>query len=297
MKILVLGGSGMLGHRLWIRLREKSNAYVTLRATAAPSATENLFPCDRTICNVIAENFDSVLAAFARVQPDVVINAIGIVKQHERAKDPLASLMVNSVFPQRLAHLCRCTGCRLIHLSTDCVFSGDRGNYVETDFPDPRDLYGQSKLLGEVGGVNCLTIRTSIIGHEIGTHYGLLEWMCSRSSTTVKGYRRARFSGLTTTALSELIDTLIHKHQDLHGIYHVAGEPISKYDLLVQINAVYKLGCTIDADDAVKCDRTLCAVRFNTLTNYTPPTWPSMIETMYLESHGKTLIRECGRAA
>ncbi len=230
MKVLILGGSGMLGHQLWEVLSPRFDAFVSLRRATSFFTKE--LDQKRIIAGVSAEDFDSVIQAFARVQPDVVVNCIGVVKQQGAAKDPVACLSINSLFPHRLARLCQAARSRLIHVSTDCVFSGKKGNYTESDFPDADDLYGRSKLLGEVQGPGCLTLRTSIIGRELHTKQGLIEWFLSNEGKTVTGYRNAIFSGLTTQALSDLIARLILEFPDLEGLWHVAAVPINKFDLL-----------------------------------------------------------------
>jgi dTDP-4-dehydrorhamnose reductase len=215
------------------------------------------------------------------VRPVVVVNCIGIVKQAEAAKNPLVSIEVNSLFPHRLARLCCTKGIRLIHISTDCVFSGRKGNYTENDFSDAEDLYGRTKFLGEVSDEGCLTLRTSMIGRELETSHGLIEWFLSQGGKTVNGYKRSIFSGFTTNALADIIAKIITENRNLHGIWHVASEPISKFDLLTLVKQVYGLHIEIRPDDTVVVDRSLNADRFRQATNFVPPSWHDMIEQMY----------------
>jgi dTDP-4-dehydrorhamnose reductase len=275
MRVLILGGSGMLGHALWQDFSDRFDAYVTLRRTA--DSYPGLFDPGRTVENVSADDVDSVARAMTAVRPDVVVNAIGIVKQAAAASDPVPSLTVNALFPHRLAALCEASGARLIHMSTDCVFSGRKGGYRESDVPDAEDLYGRSKLLGEVDSGDCLTLRTSIIGRELGSSHGLLEWFLSRDGGTVSGYRRAIFSGFTTQALADMIAWLLADQRDLRGIWHVASEPISKYDLLCLLKEHYRLDIEIEPDDAFACDRSLDGREFRRATGFTPKPWPEMI--------------------
>jgi dTDP-4-dehydrorhamnose reductase len=214
------------------------------------------------------------------VQPDVVINCIGVVKQQGAAKDPVTCLNINSLFPHRLGRLCQATRSRLIHVSTDCVFSGRKGNYTEQDFPDADDLYGRSKLLGEVQGPSCLTLRTSIIGRELQTQQGLIEWFLSNTGKTVSGYRRAIFSGLTTQALSELIAQVMTKFPEMEGLWHVAAEPINKFDLLTLVRDTFQANIEIMPDERFHCDRSLCDARFRQATGWTPRSWPEMIHAL-----------------
>lgn len=280
MRLLILGGSGMLGHRLWLAARERHDTYVTMRGGVATSAGAALFDPNRTLSGVTAEDFDSVVAALAATRPDVVINAIGIVKQRAAALDPVASLTVNALFPHRLARLCRIGGSCLIHISTDCVFSGRRGEYVETDTADADDLYGRSKLLGEVTDPPDLTLRTSLIGRELSGSQGLVEWFLDQRGRSVRGFTRAIFSGLTTPALAALIVDLIEHHPNLAGLWHVASPPISKHDLLCLIRDAMALDIAIEPDDTVVIDRGLDDDRFRATTGLPTLDWPTMVQRL-----------------
>jgi dTDP-4-dehydrorhamnose reductase len=179
--------------------------------------------------------------------------------------------------------LCQGKGIRLVHISTDCVFSGHKGDYGEDDLSDAEDLYGRTKALGEVSYEGCLTIRTSMIGRELETSNGLVEWFLSQEGKTVSGYKRAIFSGFTTNSLAEIIAWIIAGHPNLHGIWHVASKPINKYDLLSLVKKVYGLSIQIELDEKVVCDRSLNTERFRQATGFTPPTWPDMIKQIYLD--------------
>lgn len=274
-RVLILGGSGMLGHKLWQVLSPSLDTHVTVRGNGSNGALEILDP-GRTLADVSAERFDTVARAVAAVRPDVVVNCIGIVKQADAARDPIASISVNSLFPHRLAALCGAEGARLIHVSTDCVFSGRAGRYSEDDIPDPVDLYGRSKLLGEVPDGDCLTVRTSIIGRELSGANGLLEWFLGESGS-IRGFRHAIFSGLTTQALGGVLGSIICDHPGLAGIRHVASEPISKLDLLCLLKDAYGLDVEIVADDTVVCDRSLDATLVEREIGLHPAPWAEMV--------------------
>jgi dTDP-4-dehydrorhamnose reductase len=267
----------MLGHRVWREFHESMDAFAVVRRPYGDYARLGWFEAARVIDGVDVSSDDALERAFGVARPDVVINAVGIVKQRQDASDAVQSIAINALLPHRLAVICGSSGARLIHLSTDCVYTGSRGSYSEADAPDARDLYGRSKLLGEVDSEGCLTIRTSMVGREIGSSRGLIEWFLSRRGETVKGFTRARFSGLTTAELSRVIRRVAQDHPELRGVWHVAGEQISKYDLLTMVNRVLGLGTTIVADDAFVCDRTLDASRFMHATGYRPPSWAAMI--------------------
>jgi dTDP-4-dehydrorhamnose reductase len=284
MRVLIVGGSGMLGHKLWQVFASRFDTYVTLRRGFDSYNRYGLFNSAHTVDCVSAEDFDSVVRAIDAVRPAVVINCIGIVKQAEAANDPLASIDINALFPHRLAKWCQGRGMRLIHISTDCVFSGRKGNYREGDVPDAEDLYGRTKLLGEVSDEGCLTIRTSMIGRELETSNGLIEWFLNQEDKTISGYKKSVFSGFTTNALAEIIAGIITKNPELHGVWHVASEPISKFELLSLVKQVYGLNIRIEPDETVVCDRSLNSERFRKVTGFVPPTWHDMIEQMYRDS-------------
>jgi dTDP-4-dehydrorhamnose reductase len=277
--VLVIGGTGMLGHKAWQLFRDRFDTWATLRRSQAHAAT-GLFSGDRIIAGVSVDNFDTVVRACATARPTVIVNCAGIVKQLEAAADPIPSITINALFPHHLAALAREAGARTIHISTDCVFSGTRGNYSERDNPDASDLYGRTKLLGEIAGPGCLTLRTSIIGRELSATTGLLEWFLSQRGKRVKGYTRARFSGLTTRALAGVLGDVIERYPTLEGMYHVASEPISKYDLLCRLNHAYGAAAIIEPTEDVRIDRTLDGASFREATGLETLGWDEMIDAM-----------------
>jgi dTDP-4-dehydrorhamnose reductase len=290
-RVLILGGSGMLGHKLYQVCAERFEVYTTFRQSAKVCKQNELFDQSRVISNVSTDNIDNVVKAFAKVQPSVVVNCIGVVKQDIAALDPLTSISINALFPHRLAVMCRAANARLIHLSTDCVFSGRKGNYVEEDPSDAEDIYGKTKYLGEVTGPGCLTLRTSMIGRELRGCHGLLEWFLSQQGKTVRGFSRAIFSGFTTRALSEIIASIIADHPALEGRWHVAAEPISKFKLLKLIKEKGGLDVQIEPDDAFSCDRSLDGTRFRNATSFVPPTWSDMISGLFKDTTPYTELR------
>lgn len=270
----------MLGHKLWQTLAGRCDAYVTLRQSPGAYTRFGIFDLSRAASHVSVEDFDSVVRVFASVHPEVVVNCVGIVKQDAAAKDALLNISVNALFPHRLAQLCQAAGARLIHMSTDCVFSGRKGHYAEGDAADAEDLYGRTKLLGEVDGGGCLTLRTSMIGRELQGSHGLIEWFLSQQGRKVRGFRRAVFSGFTTDALSQIIADIIEARHDLEGVYHVAAAPITKFDLLSLVREVYGLDIEIEPEETFVCDRSLNDERFRCATGFVPPSWREMIEGM-----------------
>ena len=221
-----------------------------------------------------------LLEVFAEVRPDVVVNCIGVVKQLADAEDPLTAIPINSLLPHRLAKLCAAVGARLVHLGTDCVFSGGKGNYFESDVPDATDLYGRSKLLGEVDYPNAITLRTSLIGHELNSSRSLVDWFLSQEGS-VKGYQRAIFSGLPTVEIARVIHEYVLPSPELRGVYHLSVEPISKFDLLSFVAKVYTKDIEIIPDDSVVIDRSLDSTRFREATGFKPKPWPQLIQEMH----------------
>ena len=278
----------MLGHKLWQHCAPRFDAFATFREE--PRAP--IFDRERCITGVTAEDVESIRRSVERIRPDAVVNCIGIVKQDPSANDPLRALTVNAMLPHHAAAICESAGARLVHLSTDCVFHGDRGNYAESDIADARDLYGRTKLLGEVTDRgHCLTIRTSVIGRELHDAYGLAEWFFSQAGKRVHGYTRAVFSGLTTNRLSRILGDILEKHPALHGLYHVAAAPIAKYDLLVQLNDAFQCNAVIEPDGSVVIDRSLDGSRFRAATGFQSPSWQEMIEEMHADSTPYDSIR------
>ncbi|HEY9680501.1 MAG TPA: SDR family oxidoreductase [Oculatellaceae cyanobacterium] len=284
MKVLVLGATGMLGHKLVQAASEEHVVYATIRGEQLDSSYIHVLNKAKIISGVRAEEFATVERAIVQVEPDVVINCIGIVKQLATSKDAIASILVNSLLPQKAALTCQSKNIRFITLSTDCVFSGRKGGYTLADNPDPVDLYGRSKLLGEVAGNNCLTIRTSMIGRQLFDTHSLVEWFLSQETKSVRGYKNAIFSGLTTNELSRIICKLISNHPLLEGIWQLAAKPISKFELLQLLKQHYNVQVEIVADEEFKCDRSLSGIDFEKATNLVPKSWPDMIAEMKNDS-------------
>ncbi len=271
LRVLILGGSGMLGHKLWQIFSPRFETFVTFRGDPEDFLRFDLFDKDRVVGGLSADDVAGFARVLKEIKPKAVVNCIGIVKQDAAAKDPVTSITVNSLFPHRLARACNEFGARLIHLSTDCVFSGRKGNYTEDDACDAEDLYGRTKLLGEVTDQNCLTVRTSMIGREFNGAHGLVEWFLSQQAKHVRGFRRAIFSGFTTLALAEILADVINRHPRLSGLYHVSSGPISKFDLLSLIRDVYGVKVEIEPDETFVCDRSLDCTRFREATGFVAP--------------------------
>lgn len=280
MRILILGATGLLGHRLFYDLGQTHEVWGTARASGARLRGLSGVAPEQVIEGVDLLRTESVMRAIVESRPDVVINSAGLIKHRREAEDPLLVIDVNARFPHQLALMCQLQGCRMVHISTDCVFSGARGNYTEADAPDASDLYGRSKVLGEVvDQSHCITVRTSFIGRELGTSYSLVEWFLSQTAS-VKGFQKAIFSGLTTSGLARIIRDCILPNAELQGLYHVATHPISKYDLLLLLNKAFNKNLQVMPDDRLVIDRSLDFSKFRQATGYDAPAWPDLISDL-----------------
>ena len=281
MNVLILGASGMLGNAVVRVLSE--NSHLSVFGTVRAESSKFFFNesiAKRLLSGIDVEQQVSLMQAFIHTRPDVVINCVGLIKKVSDVSDPLQAIPINSLLPHRLANLCELTGARLIHISTDCVFNGDKGGYTESDSSDAKNLYGISKYLGEVSNPNTITLRTSIIGHELQGAHSLVDWFLSQESNC-NGYTRAIFSGLPTVVLAQLIRDVVIPEEMLSGVYHVAAKPINKYELLKLIAEVYGKSIQITPDDSLVIDRSLNAAKFRAATGYVAPEWSALIQLMH----------------
>jgi dTDP-4-dehydrorhamnose reductase len=283
MKVLILGGTGMLGH---MACRVFSSRFETFATSKRPLDASNPMPLflPKNACfgGVDAiEDKARLRAVLKEVKPSVVLNCIGIIKQKKEAHDAIPSIRTNSLFPHELAEIASEEHAKAIFFSTDCVFSGKRGRYSEADNPDPIDVYGRSKLLGEVSDATHFTVRSSIIGRELGTSTsGLIEWFISQKGRSIQGFAKAIYTGFTTRAMCELLIAVLEKRFDLSGIWHLASAPMSKYDLLSRLNGPLGLGITISRNETFESDRSLDGTRFINETGLAIPTWEEMLREL-----------------
>jgi dTDP-4-dehydrorhamnose reductase len=279
-RILILGGTGMLGHKLVQLFQNRFETWTTTRSSFSYLKKFGLFDEKRTTTEVDIENIDTIISVLGKVKPDIVINCIGVIKQYDNAHDPLICLKINSLFPHQLANLCHAVGARLIHIGTDCVFSGKKGNYTEDDISDAEDLYGKTKFLGEISGQGKLTLRTSIIGRELTTSKSLIDWFLSNRRKRLRGFSQAIYSGFTTHQFAKILADIIEYHPQLSGLFHISSEPINKFELLKLVNQFYRAEITLDEDTDFHCNRSLDSSQFRRQTGFVSPTWESMIAEM-----------------
>ena len=280
MRILVLGASGMIGSAA-IRVLAEKTGWEVFGTVRSESLKHFFLPhiSERIVAGIDVNDHDCLIDIMGRIRPDVTVNCVGLTKHKAAGNEPLAVIPLNSLLPHRLASLCAIAGARLIHVSTDCVFSGEKGNYTEIDPPDAPDIYAKSKSLGEVLYPHTITLRTSTIGHELQSAHGLLDWFLSQQQC--KGFSRAIFSGLPSVVFAQIIRDVVIPRSDLFGLYHVAGRAITKYDLLRLVAEVYSKPIEIVRDDQFIIDRSLNADQFKRATGYVAPDWPELIRIMH----------------
>mgnify|MGYP000571218535 CR=1 FL=1 len=280
-RLLILGASGMLGNTLlrYFAAKESFQVFASYRGAGSLgdiAGEPNYHP----IPGIDAENSDDLRRVLNETQPDVVVNCVGVVKQLAAAEDALVSIPLNSLLPHHVARLCAASGSRLIHFSTDCVFSGRKGGYLESDTPDATDLYGRSKLLGEVDYPNAITLRTSLIGHELHGARSLVNWFLAQKCS-ICGFTKAIFSGLPTVEIARVVEKPVLPYPELHGVYHLSVDPISKYELLSMVKDVYSKQIEIIPDDSLVIDRSLDCTRFRQATGFVPKPWPELVQAMH----------------
>lgn len=279
-RVLILGVTGMLGSTVFKLLSAKFDTWGTVRSLQKDSCFYKDLQ-QKIISGVDVLDQDQLISVLDQCKPDIVINCVGVIKQLPTAQNPLVVLPINSMLPHRLARLCHLQQSRLIHISTDCVFSGKKGMYTESDLSDAYDLYGKSKYIGELNNYdNSITLRTSIIGHELNSKSSLIDWFLDQSDQ-VKGYKDAIFSGLPTIELATVIRDLVIPNDELSGLYHVSAEPIDKCSLLKLVADVYNKDILVEEDTTVKINRSLNSEKFRKETGYIPPLWPDLIKKMY----------------
>lgn len=285
MKILIFGANGMIGHQMWYKLNKEfpNSVFGTVRKDATYYEKFKIFDTKFLIPNLDVTNIQKVFHVLDQLKPDVVINCVGITLRKPEIKNPELCQEVNSLFPQRLGRWAAQHQKRLIHFSTDCVFSGGDGLYTELSIPDAQDVYGKTKFLGEVLSNYALTLRCPIIGREIEGKTELIEWFLKQKNSTIKGYSKAIYSGITSAEMARQIIYIIRKYPNLTGLYQISSEPISKYDLLVMLNQISGLNATINKDESYSTNKSLDSKKYRQLTGYNSPSWNSMLSEMMEE--------------
>jgi len=280
MRILILGGTGMLGHQLHQHLSLCfPDTYSTIRQCITNYKFDKLINNGNIIESVDATEFAVLTGVMKCVRPDVILNCIGVTKRRKASNEAIQAITLNALLPHLLAEWGRTNSAKVVNFSTDCVFDGKAGNYGDDSTTNAVDLYGKTKALGEIQGENALTLRSSFIGTELDIGSELLEWFLAQTGT-VTGFKNAIYSGLTTLELSRVIEKILVQYPDANGIYNVSSDPISKYELLLLIRNKLRLNIEVIPDENMKCDRSLNSSKFRQEFNYTPPSWHAMIDEL-----------------
>jgi dTDP-4-dehydrorhamnose reductase len=255
MKILILGASGMIGSNIYkfFFLKKKFKIYGTYYTKSLYNYKKKNIKNNLIFFDVYISNLELLIN---KINPNVIINCIGITKKIINKFSVKKVFDVNSSFVHKLKKRCDKNNIKLIQISTDCVFDGKKGNYLEYSKPNATDVYGISKLKSEFISRKHLLIRTSTIGHEIRTKYGLLEWFLKKK-TRCYGFCNAFFSGITCLKLAEILFLIIKNLNKFNGIFHISGPKISKYELLLKIRKIYKKKISILKDYSLIIDRSL----------------------------------------
>lgn len=283
MKVLVLGGTGMIGHRVWASLSQLGHDVYALCRSDLKDDMHTLPGIDWSKCwtGIDVTDLSLLEGKIREIKPEIVINCVGIVKQNPLSKDPLTTIHLNALLPHQIAKVCGDNGARMIQMSTDCVFQGDKGNYQESDNTDATDLYGKSKALGEVvDQEHVLTIRTSTIGLEIHPHGGLIEWLVSQKNKEIKGFSEAIYSGFPTHTYAKILNEFVLPNHSLHGVIHISSQPINKYDLLKMTNEIFDLGIRINKEDSFVMKRGLDSSLFRKKTGAPLFKWADIIHDL-----------------
>ncbi len=283
MRLLVVGGTGMLGHKLFQGLGAiYDETYATVRRSVSQSPFDRVpfLHTDKVIEGVDVSDFGCLASVIDDLRPDYVLNCVGVIKQIKVNLSPVACITLNALLPHKLVEMTRSYGGRVIHFSTDCVFDGKTGGYIEEDLPNASDLYGRTKALGEVTGENALTLRTSIIGRELVGHASLLDWFLAQEGKTIRGFTNAIYSGVTTTQMVKIVSLILEKHAGLSGLYQVVAEPINKFDLLMLAREKFNRNVDVEAYADFWIDRSMRGDKFEQATGYRSPSWPALMQDL-----------------
>ncbi len=268
----------MLGHML-VRVLSEHHQVIGTTSSQYDTKSPLAHILDKTnwIDQVDVRNWQTVENAINHAKPNVLINCVGVIKQKMESGNIMDAILINSLIPHQLAATCEKLDIRFIHFSTDCVFEGTPGIKHLTDTPNATDLYGTTKRLGEVNYAPAITLRTGFVGRQLSGSEGLFEWVLSQKGKTVSGYQNAIYSGLTTMALSRVIQQVIEMQPTLSGLYQVASNRIDKYNLITKLNELLQLNLSITQDTDFKCDRSMDGMEFTNLTNIHIPSWEEML--------------------
>jgi len=287
MKIIILGANGMIGYGLFDYLSKYHDVIGTLRRDKNFYKNITQLYEKNIIYGVDVKNISEIKNILISHRPDILVNATGIVKQITGQVSEADIIELNALVPHKLCQLTRSESIKLIQFSTDCVFSGKKGNYSEDDTPDPIDFYGLSKYMGEVNQKGVLTLRTSTIGLELTGSHGLIEWFLKQTGG-IDGYMNAIYTGITINELAKFVNFLITKHRDIDGLWQVAGTQINKFALLSILGAkLQRKDIQILPNKEYVCDRSLVNTKIVMKTDYKFPDWEIMLEHLAQEINNR----------
>jgi len=283
MKILILGAGGMLGHQIAKTLHSRfpKSVYGMIRKPKSHYEKYGFLPQERFFDGIDVLETEALLRLLDEVRPQWIVNCVGITLRKSESKNFSKCMEINAVLPHRLALWARHNEAKVIHFGTDCVFDGKKGSsYKDFDQPTATDLYGTSKYLGEITDPFSLTLRLSIVGRELDSNSELVEWFLQQKGKTIKGFSQTIYSGLSTPTVAKEVARIIQDHPQLSGLYQVASEPISKYDLLQLLNEHFANNTTIEREDQHISNKSLDFERYAAKTGFRPPSWSEMIKEL-----------------
>jgi dTDP-4-dehydrorhamnose reductase len=282
MRILILGGNGMIGHKMYQMISKvHMDTWVTLRNDITTYIYSNIYNNEKVIGNIDLSDFKKLLHTLNEIKPDIILNACGITIRRGVEEVKSNTILINSVLPHILNEWVSLNNKRLIHFSTDCVFSGKKGDYLDTDIKDAYDLYGSTKSLGEiVDSKFAITLRGSMIGRELENKTELFEWFLQQSNNKIKGFSEVIYAGITTVKMAEIVLRLINFYPNLSGIYNISSKPISKYDLLKMCNEHFEINSIIEMDNSYKSNKNLISDKFFIEIGIEKPNWIDLIRQL-----------------
>ena len=286
MRILILGGNGMIGHKMYHTISKiHKDTWVTLRKNIKSYTYSEIYNSDKVIDNIDLSNFKILLNQLNLINPDVVLNACGITIRRGINVSVSNTIILNSALPHFLNEWVTTNNKRLIHFSTDCVFTGAKGDYLDNDKIDAFDLYGSTKSMGEViDSKHSITLRGSMIGRELENKTELFEWFLKQKNKKIKGFSNVIYSGITTTKMAEIVLKLINQYPYLSGVYNISSKPISKFELLILWNNLFDINANIEIDNSYTSNKNLISDNFYRTVSMEQPDWVELSSQLNIDN-------------
>ena len=286
MKILILGGNGMIGHKMYQTISKiHKDTWVTLRKSLTSYSYSEIYNPEKVIDNIDLINFQTISNQLNKINPDIVVNACGITIRRGIETLKSNSIILNSALPHFLNEWVTSNNKRLIHFSTDCVFTGAKGDYIDNDNKDASDLYGSTKSMGEViDSKFAITLRGSMIGSELENKTELFEWFLKQKNKKIKGFNKVIYSGITTTKMAEIVLKLIDQFPNLSGVYNISSKPISKFELLKLWNNLFDINANIEIDNSYTSNKNLISDNFYRTISMEQPDWVELSSQLNIDN-------------